>query len=473
MIMELSTSERAPLWQKLANELEYLLSNTATLQISPKLDAEEIRQYIKSAFQQDNLHPEAAMTHVLEGLKKYSVHTSHPRYFGLFNPRASFAGIMADTITAAFNPQLAAWSHAPFAVEVENYLIREFGKRFGYPENSIDGCFCSGGAEANLTALLCALNNHFPVYRKSGLRGLPGKPVVYCSTESHHSIGKAASSAGLGSESLRYVATDQLQMATDDLVCAIRQDLEAGHYPLMIVATLGTTGAGAIDPISEIRKIADQYGCWLHADAAYGGALALHKNYQNLLKGVETADSITFDAHKWLSVPMGAGMLITRHTQILTQSFGLETDYMPKDAASMDISDPYSRSQQWSRRFTGLKLYLSLLFYGWEGLSSLVERQIKLGIYLKTRLEANGWHIFNNTCLPIICFAKAEFENKPELATSICQDIIASGAGWISTYPIGNTLCLRACITNFMTEQKDLDILIDRLTKVNTAKPMM
>jgi len=468
-MLDLNSQKRTLLRRKLDNELEAYLAHTAKLKVSPELDAHTIRQYVSKLITSAGTDPERALDHVLEGLKQYTVHTPHPRYFGLFNPRASFAGILADTITATFNPQMAAWSHAPFAVEVENYLIKAFGQRLGYPENSVDGCFCSGGAEANLTALVCALNQQFPKFKEQGVRSIPGQAVVYVSGESHHSINKAVSTVGLGTAAVKSIPTIDEKMDTKALAVALEQDQQAGRSPLMIVATMGTTGAGAIDPVFEIKQLADCYGCWLHADAAYGGAVAFHPEYQKLLRGIEAADSITFDAHKWLSVPMGAGMFMTRHKNILRKSFGLKTDYMPKEAAELAVQDPFTHSLQWSRRFIGLKLYLSLLFYGWEGLADLVSRQINLANRLREKLVDSGWKIYNKSALPIVCFGQPDFETNPKLAQAYGQQMVASGEAWLSTYPIANINTLRACVTNYLSSHEDVDHLIALLNKIKPS----
>jgi aromatic-L-amino-acid decarboxylase len=213
MNFDLSPNERKELWELLIKAAERYQSHIGSLPVAPTLNAEEIRSFITSfAFGQPNRLPEV-LEHVIEGMTKYTVHTANPGYFGLFNPKANFSGILADTVTAVFNPQLAAWSHAPFAVEVENYLVRYFGQKFGFKSDAINGTFTTGGAEANLTTLLCALNFHFLVYEKHGLQGIQERPLIYCSAESHHSIIKALRVAGVGSNAIRRIPVDEnLQM---------------------------------------------------------------------------------------------------------------------------------------------------------------------------------------------------------------------------------------------------------------------
>lgn len=455
--MDLTTSERAALWEQVIQSIEYHLETVGESPVAPRLDINEIRAFIK-----EGRTPSAkeAIDHVVNGMTQYMLHTTHPGYFGLYNPKASFAGILGDTLTAAFNPQLAAWSHSPFALEVERSLLMAFGKRFGYPEDKIDGTFCSGGAEANHTALLAALNHHFPQFAKEGLLSIQKPLAVYCSAQVHHSITKAAGVCGLGYHSVREIPTIDLEMDVEALEQQIKKDQAAGIYPLMVVATMGTTGTGNIDPIEAIFALKEKYGFWLHADGAYGGALIVSKTYRSLLQGIENSDSITFDAHKWLSVPMGGSLFITRHPHILSQTFNIQADYMPKEAQQLGVVDPFAHSLQWSRRFIGLKLYLALLFYGWEGFEQLVDGQIAKGKMLRDKLTAGGWTLYNQTDLPVITFGNTALEEDSNRALAMVQKVIQKGNAWISVYRTNGVNALRACVTNYDTSEREMDQLI-------------
>lgn len=451
-------------WDYLLQKLEDYYLNTESLRVAPDLNYEKIKEYVDQQSLGSPLASDEAIDHVLHGLKQYAVHTPHPQYFGLFNPRPAFPGILADTIAATFNPQLAAWSHAPFAAEVENRLVQEIGKKFGYRSSSIDGTFTTGGTEANLTGLLCALNDAFPEYANKGLRAIDKNPVIYVSAESHHSLVRAASVTGLGMDVVRAIpVNDRLQIRTDLLEKQIEDDIKENYHPVMVTATMGTTGTGAIDDIGAISEIAAKHNVWLHADAAYGGGVALSPRYKKLLGDIHLADSITFDAHKWMSVPMSAGMLITKHPAILSQTFRITADYMPKEADELQIVDPFTHSIQWSRRFTGLKVYLSLLMLGWDGYEQLIEGQMKLGNQLRTRLQKAGWKIFNDSDLPIVCFGKDYFEGDSDAAIRLNKKILASGNAWLSVYNINGINTLRACITNYATDENSINLLLETI----------
>jgi aromatic-L-amino-acid/L-tryptophan decarboxylase len=233
----------------------------------------------------------------------------------------------------------------------------------------------------------------------------------------------------------------------------------------MVVSTVGTTGLGAIDPVREIDSVAREYGMWHHADAAWGGAIALSSRYRHLIDGIDLADSITFDAHKWLSLPMAAGMIITRHPEALSETFRITADYMPKEGSGLDIIDPFTHSIQWSRRFTGLKLFMAMLIYSWEGYEKTINSQMDMGVMLRRKLTAAGWKIYNRSALPLVNFGLADLEGNPEKITRFCRKVTDSGKVWISVYKAGQTSTLRACITNYNTSEKDLNILISTLSQ--------
>lgn len=463
---DFSAEERRVIWDYLVEKLERHYSDHSGVRVAPPLDPEAVRKYCAVDFNKPLL-PDEAIDYITSGLDKYIVHTSHPGYYGLFNPRPSFAGIMADVVTAVYNPQMAAWSHSPFAVEAENYVIREIGRKFGYKPGSIDGTFTNAGAEANHTALLMALTRVIPGFAEHGLSESGYRPVIYVSQESHHSFVKAAGLSGIGRRSVRNIPVGpSFAIDAGDLRRQLLNDIAAGFKPVMVVSTLGTTGMGAIDPVKEIEIVAREFGMWHHADAAWGGAVALSSRYRHLIDGIELADSITFDAHKWLSVPMAAGMLITRHPSALLETFRISADYMPKEGKEFEIVDPFTHSIQWSRRFAGLKVFMSLLIYSWDGIERVINSQFETGILLKRKLEDAGWKIYNHTPLPIVNFGLAGLEGNQEKATRFCREVTDTGKVWISVYNTSGISTLRACITNYNTDEKDLDELLKTLGDV-------
>jgi glutamate/tyrosine decarboxylase-like PLP-dependent enzyme len=271
--------------------------------------------------------------------------------------------VVADTLVAMFNSQLANWRTSPAANEMERHTLAWLSEKFGFPQDSI-ALFTSGGSEANLSAVAVALTWAFPEYGEHGLRHLSGQPAIYLTEETHHGFNKIAHMAGLGRRALRIVATDSgLKMDVEDLRRRVAADRRNGMLPFMVIGTGGTTAAGAIDPLAEIAQLARTEGLWFHVDAAYGGAAAISPALRPFLNGIEHADSITCDAHKWFSVPMGCGMFFCRHRDSVAQTFRSDVTYMPAKAATEDALatfNPLEHSAQWSRRFIGLKLFMAL-----------------------------------------------------------------------------------------------------------------
>jgi glutamate/tyrosine decarboxylase-like PLP-dependent enzyme len=469
MTLMLEAEARRALWQRLVEAIERYTAEVGTAPVAPAADPEAIRQRLARFDFAAPSDPLAALDFVVDGLWREQVHSAHPRYFGLFNPAPTTASIAADALVAAFNPQLATWSHSPFAVEIEQHLIRALAERFGYDPARAEGTFTTGGAEANQTAVHVALTRAFPEVARRGLLALRSQPLIYVSPEGHHSILKAARLAGLGAESVREIRADsRLRMRPDDLAARIREDREAGSSPFLVVANAGTTGAGVIDPLEEIAQIADEERLWLHVDAAWGGAAALVPELRPALAGIARAGSITFDAHKWLSVPMGAGLFLTRHPGLLERTFRVATGYMPKESGAGPAPDPYTQSIQWSRRFIGLKIFLSLAVAGWEGYEAALRHQAAMGDRLREGLRAAGWTVVNETPLPLVCFAGTEREGRtPAFLEAVAAKVVASGEAWISTVSLGGEAgtALRACITNYRTGPEDVDALIASLDR--------
>jgi aromatic-L-amino-acid/L-tryptophan decarboxylase len=398
-----------------------------------------------------------------ELLRDGIVHTSHPSYFGLFNPAPAFAGVLADTLVAAFNPQMAVTSHAPAAVAIERHVVSFLGECMGLPDAA--GTFTSGGAEANLTGLLVALERHFPEAAEDGLAAVGERPTFYVSGEAHDSFVKAARMTGLGQRAARPVPVgDHLQMDVGALRAAIERDRAAGERPFLVVATAGTTAAGVVDPIPAVADLCRELGLDLHVDAAWAGAAALSERLRPVLDGIERADSVTVDAHKWLSAPMGAGVFLTRHPRDLASTFRVAAGYMP----SAEATDPYLSSAQWSRRFTGLKVFASLAAAGRAGYAAQIERDCALGDRLRDRLRERGWEIVNRTPLPVVCFVPEGPADAAELAR-IAAAVEASGEAWISVAQLDGRPALRACIISHRTTEADVDALCDLLERAGRA----
>ncbi len=400
---------------------------------------------------------------VARWMESGTLQVTHPRYFGLFNPSVHASSIIADALVALYNPQVGGWSHAPAANEIEQWTLRALGQTLGWKDDEFATHFTSGGSEANHTAVLAALADSAPGYTSGGTAALTKPPRIYVSDESHHSFVKIARACGLGEQALAHAATDSsYRMRPDALLAEIERDEALGLAPLMIVATAGTTGSGAIDPIPEIAEIAAERNIWLHVDAAWGGSAALAPRLKPHLAGIELADSVTWDAHKWLSVAMGAGMFFCKHRRALKAMFEISTGYVPLTVEG-DV-DLYKESLQWSRRFIGLKLFFALAEHGMDGLGRIVERQANIADSLRVRLRAAQWRVVNDSVLPLVCFTHDAIDGQNLTTQTVVDRVLARGRCWISHVSLPRaTHALRACITSFDTTEADLDILMQDL----------
>jgi aromatic-L-amino-acid decarboxylase len=429
--------------------------------IVPTVRMEDIRVHLSSRYDFTTPLPlDEVAADVERMLQAWQVQVTHPRYFGLFNPSVTSASVLADTLVAAYNPQLAAWRTSPGPNEIERHTLAWLSSKFGFPANT-SAAFTSGGAEANFSAVIVALTRAFPVYGEGGLRALTATPTIYLTGQAHHSFNKIAHTTGLGRRALRVVATaSDLKMDMDDLARRVAEDRKSGFAPFMVIGTVGTTAAGVIDPLPDLAGFCQREGLWFHADAAWGGAAIISPRLRQHLAGIDLADSITCDAHKWFSVPMGAGMFFCRHPETVDEAFRAETAYMPAKTAS--VCDPYTTSAQWSRRFIGLKLFLALAHYGESGYIEMIEHQARMGDVLRDSLKLAGWRIVNTTPLPLVCFTRDGLDTYRFLAALYERQI-----AWMSEVRLGDDApVLRACITSFRTTESDIHQVVGEMSRL-------
>jgi aromatic-L-amino-acid decarboxylase len=446
---------------EIENDFAQLQVDIANGPILPTVTAEEIRSYLTSRYDFARAQPlEQVIADVEKMLRTWQVQVTHPRYFGLFNPSVTFASVIADTLVAMYNPQLANWRTSPAANEMERHTLGWLAAKFGLPEEAI-ATFTSGGTEANLTAVVVALTRAFPDYGEHGLRHLHASPAIYLTEETHHSFSKIAHMTGLGRRALRTIATDcNLKMNLDELRKRVAEDRNNGFVPFLVVGTAGTTAAGVIDPLPELGRFCREEGLWFHVDAAWGGSAILSPKLKRYLTGIDAADSITCDAHKWLSVSMGCGMFFCRHPDTVAEAFRTDVSYMPGKKVG-PVFDPYTTSAQWSRRFIGLKLFVSLAQKGEAGYVEMIEHQACMGDVLREALKASGWRIVNSTPLPLVCFTREGVVPATFLAALHKHQI-----AWMSEARLAGTPVVRACITNFRTNEADIHWVVDEMNRL-------
>jgi len=425
--------------------------------VAPTLDRDEFRRVLAGFDFAVSRPLDDALAWVIAQMEHGVTHMTHPRYLGLFNPAPTFPAQCADRIAAAFNPQLASATTSPAAVEIEAHVIRSVAQRAELPSQA-GGHFTSGGAEANFTALLCALTRAEPGFATDGARAFAGPPVFYASTECHLAWLKIAHQAGIGRRALRLVATDGTgRMSAGALLDAVSADQAQGCVPVMIAATAGTTAAGMIDPLAEGAEIARHFGMWQHVDAAWGGALIASDRLRGLLAGIDRADSVTIDAHKWFATTMGCGMFIAADAAAPSTVFQASANFMPPSGPG---ADPYVMSAQWSRRFLGLRLFLSLASAGWAGYGAHVERSVALVALLRDSLVDRGWRIANDPALAVVC---AEPPPGSGEVRDVVGRVLASGRAWVSAARFEGREVVRACVTHGETTPEDIMEVADAL----------
>jgi glutamate/tyrosine decarboxylase-like PLP-dependent enzyme len=425
--------------------------------VTPSIDMERFRSDL-AEFRFAGSRPfDEVLDWTIAQLQTGLVQLTHPRYLGLFNPAPSFAAQCADRIAGAFNPQLATATTSPVAVEIEAHVVRAVAQRAGLPAHSA-GHFTSGGSEANATALTCALTRADTGFAQSGARAFAGQPMFYISADSHLAWIKIAHAAGIGRVAARQVATDGTgRMSAPALRACIAADRAEGCVPVMIVATAGTTNAGMIDPLHACADLAAEHGVWLHVDAAWGGGVIASDALRGMLSGIERADSVTIDAHKWFATTMGCGMFLSPHVGLLSAAFDVSTSYMPSRNVARD---PYVSSAQWSRRFLGLRLFLSLAAGGWPAHAAHVERAVDLIHLLAARMAGYGWRIANEPAMAVVCLEPPA--DAPPVREIVAR-VLRSGAAWVSAAKFEGRNVIRACVTHGETSPADIAAVAELL----------
>jgi glutamate/tyrosine decarboxylase-like PLP-dependent enzyme len=402
-----------------------------------------------------------------------------PHYYGLFNPTPLPIGVWADALASAINQNGAAWRNSPSASVVEARVIRWLCELVGYDGLTSFGTLSSGGSEANLIGLKCARDRAHADVRDRGVRAAAGDLIVYASEQCHYSLEKSVDILGLGRHSLRKIETDDLfHIRTDLLREAIEDDRRAGRTPCCVAGAAGATSTGVVDPLEELAQIAGEYDCWFHVDAAYGGALAFSDRHKHLLRGIERADSITIDPHKWMFVPFACGATLVRGGgRVLRDAFDITPEYLSEQRESMQGADQkydfFRYGQLGSRRFNALKIWMALKFMGTRGYSRIIEQQIELTHYLAARLDALGdFERAGRVETAVCCFrflpAEARRQDgaaRDALQRALQQRVEQSREAWLSTTVLKGRRALRVNVNSFLTERRHIDDLVELLRR--------
>lgn len=432
--------------------------------VFPNIEPSALTQLFAESLPQDPSSPEKVLGELEQKLLPYCTHVGHPGYMGLITPSPNPIGIIADFICSALNQNIGAYTIGPSAVAMERRTVRWLTDLVGYDE-SAGGNLTSGGMMANFIGLKlardCISNDRIQQ------EGIQERWAVYASEERHVSIDKAVDAVGLGRTALRALPTDaEFRVRLDALEAAIAEDHNRGIRPLCIVGIFGTTNTGAVDAIRELRTIADREGMWLHADAAYGGGMLLSHEWSMRNQGLELADSITIDPHKWFYAPLDAGAILVKDDRRLTASFGMKPSYLTDELdRANERYQYYVHSFEQSRRFRGLKVWTSFKRYGANQIGEWIDNNVRQAKHLYSvvathpEFEAASDPPMSAICIRYRGADMGEAQSK-EFHAEVASRVEQSGKFWISTTELKGKAWFRINPVNFRTRTQHIDQLL-------------
>lgn len=413
------------------------------------------------------------LLHVIDrDVVAHAMNISSPRYFGLFNPAPLPIAVWIDALCSALNQNSAAWRQSPSASALEACVLRWLCGLIGYRESGF-GTLTSGGLEANLIVLKCARDAAAAKAATHGHTGMGATLRVYASEQAHFSLVKGVDILGIGRNNLRKIETDaRFRVRVDSLREAIEQDVAAGYQPCAVVGVAGATSTGAVDPLAHLAEIAEEYGLWYHVDAAYGGALAFSPSHRGLLRGIERADTVTLDPHKWMFVPFSCGALLTRDgARVLRDAFDVTPEYLDErrggggDDGALDF---FRHGQLGTRRANALKLWAALRYLGRRGYQQIIERQLSLTRYLASELDKlDDFELVGDVQTAVCCVRfvpdavrSAATQIQDDLQCALQQRIERSGRAWLATTVLDGRRVLRINVNGILTRPEHIDELV-------------
>ena len=442
------------------------LSDLRGRRVYGHISSREIRDRLDRALPNEGIDFDGLLKVFRETIIPLTRQNAHPRMFGYVQspgtPLAAFADLLASTL----NANLTVWRSAPAPVELERLTIDWIRQILGFNAEA-GGLFVSGGSMANLAAIATA---------RRAKKDSSGRLRMYASSETHFSVAKAAALLGIGRENVRLVAVDErFKIRTDDLVTKISADLEAGYVPFCVVANAGTVNTGAVDPLAEIREIAKRFQLWMHVDGSYGAFAILAKSARQRFTGIEQADSIALDPHKWLYLPVDVGCVIYRAPEMAQATFAHEAEYTRVIGEQADEAFAFwDYGPELSRRFRALKVWMLLKGVGLHPLSEAIENNLACARYLESMVQtSDDFEMAAPVELSIFCFrlAPAHLKGKSpheiddfneRLLTALQRD----GSSYLSNATLDGRFALRGCVLNYRTTLRDMEILLDDLRRV-------
>jgi aromatic-L-amino-acid/L-tryptophan decarboxylase len=411
-----------------------------------------------------------------EQILPYPMGNGHPRFFGWVNSPPAMLGVIFEFLAASMDPSCAGGDHA--AIYLEHCVTRWLAELLNFSETECGGLLVSGTSLASIIAIAAArfraLDNLGWNVRAKGLAAVPAKLVLYASAEAHSCIQKAVELLGLGADSMRKIAVEaDFRMDVAALRKAILADRSAGREPFCVVASAGTAGTGAIDPLGEVAAICKEFGLWFHVDGAYGALGFLDPGLRHKFSGMEGADSLAVDPHKWLSVPVECGCILVRDDALLRRTFSLVPAYVQTEEGKGFGGPPWfsEYGPQQTRGFRALKLWATLLHAGREGATALVGQHHRLAQYLGEKIAASpDLELCAPITLSIVCFRyKPKDWRRSDgelnaLNKKVMQELQAQGEVFVTNAMLHGSFALRANVMNYMTTEQDIDVLVEQVS---------
>jgi aromatic-L-amino-acid/L-tryptophan decarboxylase len=406
----------------------------------------------------------------LENILPYSNGNVHPGFMGWVHGGGNAAGMLAEMLAAGLNANLGGRDHAP--IEVERQIVQWMRELFGFPATA-SGLFVTGTSMANLIAVLVARDAALGFdIRRSGVAASAKRLTAYASTAAHGSLRRALDFCGLGSDALRLVPVDaQHRMNLAALRHTIESDRKAGHTPFLIVGSAGTVDTGAIDDLDGLAIVASEQRMWLHVDGAWGALGILTPEIAPRLAGIEAADSLAFDFHKWGQVPYDAGFVLVRDGELHRKAFASHAAYLERETRGLAAGSPWpcDFGPDLSRGFRALKTWFTLKVYGLEALGRMMARTCELARYLEQRIaQSSELELLAPVSLNIVCF-RYKCPDADRINARIVVDLQESGIAAPSTTRINGELAIRAAIANHRTDPSDIDVLVDATLAIGRA----
>jgi len=448
MRFDLDSETRRRLGYQLVDQIDRFFSSLPDRAVQLPVERRSFAP-LNNQLPEDGEDAEQVLKGVCDELIAKGFHVPSANYFGLMNPTPTYIGVMAELMVAGLNPQLATVKRSQLASKIEQEAVRWIGERVGWP-GEFNGTFTTGGNEANFSGLALALAAKFPKFIEDGAWSVGGEAVLYASEEAHHSLDKSAGLLGIGRKALRRIEVDEnARMDPVALEKAIHNDHRDGRKPFCVVATAGTTNTGAVDDMIATGDICERHGLWLHVDGAYGGSAIFSNAHRSLLRGIEGADSITIDPHKWMAMPLAAGVVLTRHPEMLERTFAVAAPYMPKAAEAKGV-DNSRISTQWTRRMNSLKVWLTLRIHGRRAYEEHIDRQMRLA-------ESFVQWLKKSRQLPIVAFRlRGANGDLSEAHARIVDEVTGDGRRWISETKVRGQSVLRMMVISYLTEERHL-----------------